>query len=815
MIFGAIPCLLLSVSLVTAAENDAQITIDAGDPGIRMSPQLWGIFFEEINFAGDGGIYAELVRNRAFEERRNPLSGWSVYKEDAECAITIDRDVRLNTIRKHALRVDVKSVDAGGGFGIVNSGYWGVPVKKGDTYSFSLFVKADNAFAGARLRVSLRDKKLEKMYAEKMLAPLTTKWQEITCTLVPDATDFDGRLALAAGGKKSGTFWINLASLFPPTWKNQPNGLRADLVQLLADLKPSFFRFPGGCFAEGRTLQDTFLFKETVGSIEKRKGRPCFWGYRSTDGLGYYEYLRLAEDLGADPIFCINPGGNNGCSQVVPMAEMEPWFQTAVDAVEFAIGSPESTWGAKRAAMGHPKPFHFSTFYLQIGNETEFSYEAYTERFRKYRARVKAAFPEDNVKIIADSWGMKHRQTVDTFAIDYHRYMSWRDAINGRDQYDNLPRGKPYVFKGEYATRSGSGILQALSEAVYMMGLEENSDEVVFASYAPLFANVNGTQWRPDLIYFDNHRSMGTISYWVQQMFSAHRGTRLLPVKVEEIRQKEKKAKPPAGSIGIGSWDTEVMYKDIRVVSNGKTVFTADTSDADKWKTLNGRWEFTPDGIHQKAREIDCRAWIPGKSWSSYKLQLKAKKIRGAEGFLIMVHVKDGMEYVWANLGGWGNSRHAFERATGGAKSQSSGQNGRIERGRWYDITVDVDGNDVACFVDGRRVLKTDLGKLDGEVTNNIYANACTGETPDALLVRVVNIAEEPKTVTLSLREAGTLKSAGEAVTLHAASRDAKQSLEAPLRYSPRKTRINGVAARFTYTFKPCSFTILKLKREE
>jgi alpha-L-arabinofuranosidase len=704
----------------------------------------------------------------------------------------------------------VRSVEQGGTLGVVNSGYWGVPIQKGDSYSFSLFVKGDDRFAGSSLKVSLRDEALETIYAEEALSDVGTDWQKKTCRLVPGTTDWNGRLVISAAD--AGVFWLSVVSLFPPTWKNQPNGLRPDLVQLLADLKPSFFRFPGGCFAEGRTLEDTFLFKETIGPIEQRKGRPCFWGYHSSDGLGYYEYLRLAEDLGADPIFCINPGANNGARQVIAMEDMEPWYQKAVDAVEFAIGAPDSRWGSKRAAMGHTEPFSCRTFYLQVGNETEFSYEAYVERFKVYRERVKAAFPGDQVKVLADSWGMKHRQTVDTYAIDYHRYMSWQDAVHGRDQYDDLPRGRPYVFKGEYATRSGSGILQALSEAVYMMGLEENSDEVVLAAYAPLFANVNGTQWKPDLIYFDNHRSMGTISYWVQQMFSAHRGDRLLPLELEEVRTSPEEEPTLTGSIGVGSWSTRVEYKDIRVVSGGKTVLEADVSDREQWQTLNGTWEFNDDVLRQTSRAEDCRAWVQGKTWSQYQLHLKARKTGGAEGFLVLFHVRNTEDYVWANLGGWGNSQHAIERADGGSKVQSRRVRGRIETGRWYDIRIDVDGNDIECLLDGDVVCTADLGRMRRTVTDDLYANASLDEAAGEILVRVVNLAEEPKRVSLSFSGLTGLQDEATVITLHAEDRSASQSLEDPLRYRPETEVLRGLDRAFDHEFKPCSFTILRLK---
>jgi alpha-L-arabinofuranosidase len=334
----------------------------------------------------------------------------------------------------------------------------------------------------------------------------------------------------------------------------------------------------------------------------------------------------------------------------------------------------------------------------------------------------------------------------------------------------------------------------------------------VLAAYAPLFANVNGTQWRPDLIYFDNHRSMGTISYWVQQMFSAHRGDRLLPLKLDEVRDSPEERATLSGSIGVGSWSTRVEYKDIRVVSGGRTVFEADVSDRDQWQTLNGTWEFGDGVLRQTSRAQDCRAWVKGKTWSQYQLHLKARKTGGAEGFLVMFHVKNTGDYVWANFGGWGNSQHAVERADGGSKVQSRRVRGSIETGRWYDIRIDIDGNDIECHLDNEVVCTANLGRMQRVVTDNLYANASLDETAGEIIVRVVNIAEESKRVSLSFSGVTGLRDEATAITLYAEDRSASQSLEEPLRYSPETTVIRGVSRAFDHEFKPCSLTILRLK---
>ncbi len=812
----ALSILLAAVGVVRAAEGtpDAVIKVDAGKPGIHISNTLWGIFFEEINFAGDGGLYAELVRHRNFEGEK-ALEGWSLKLDDAEGKMQLDPEVRMNDARHQSLQVNVESVKPGGTVNVVNGGYWGVPVRDGEKYSYSISVKGGERFAGKRLKVSLRNQTLDRVYAEAELGAATTDWQKLSGTLVPKGTDNNGRLVVTADD--AGEFWLGVVSLFPPTYRDQPNGLRPDLMNLLVELKPSFLRFPGGCYVEGKTLDDAFRFEPTIGPPEERKGRDGFWGYYSTDGLGYFEYLRLAEDLGADPIFCLNPGGNNGANQRVPLDELDPWLQEAVDAIEFAIGSADSEWGAKRAAMGHPDPFNFKTFYLQIGNETEFGPRDYRQRFAAFRDRVKKAYPGENVQIIADSWGVGRGQEVETFAIDNHEYPSWGRAIADRDVHDDSPRGEPFIFEGEYASRSGSGILQALSEAVFMMGLEENGDEVKLASYAPLFGNVNGCQWHPDLIYFDNHRAIGTISYYVQKMYSQNRGDRLLSVTVKQQPSSERdQQEQMAGSVGFATWSTESEFKDLKVVADGKTVYEnelSDPADVADWDSNSvSQWSIRDGVLRQSLHSADCRIWLPGQKWSKYQVHAKARKIDGAEGFMVMVQVKDDGNYAWVNFGGWGNTQHGIERADGGAKLGGRNVDGSIDTDRWYDVLVEVDGTKIVGSLDGKKIVETDLSRLNERPEYDVYASAVTDASGD-VLVRVVNLAEEPKLVKLSIDGADNLSGKGTAITLAADNRKATQSLDDPLRYTPETSELDGVSSEFEREFPPCSFTILRLER--
>ena len=340
---------------------------------------------------------------------------------------------------------------------------------------------------------------------------------------------------------------------------------------------------------------------------------------------------------------------------------------------------------------------------------------------------------------------------------------------------------------------------------------------MILAAYAPLFGNVNRCQWHPNLIYFDNRRSMGTISYYVQQMFSQHRGNRLLPVSVKQQRsQSAVEGEQMSGSIGVATWSTEAEFDDLRVVVDGKTVYENDFSNetdvADWMSNRSGRWAVVDGVLRQSGREQDARLWLREKNWSKYTLHLRARKRGGAEGFLVMFHVENAMDWTWANFAGWGNTQHAFERSEGGAKLLGNRRPGSVETDHWYDIQVGVDGTNVVAKLDGQTLLQDGLADINEEPDYNIYASAVTDEAADEVVVRVVNIAESTKHVTL-LIDGREFSGDGTAITLAAESRSASQSLDDPLRYSPRTTQLDGVSREFTREVPSCSFTILRLKQ--
>ncbi|MBV5315062.1 MAG: hypothetical protein JZU47_17295 [Prolixibacteraceae bacterium] len=516
-------------------------TIDASQTGIAISPRLYGIFFEEINHAGEGGLYAEMVQNRDFEitsipagsnmggnlvrtkdgwqERKvfgNELHGWSFLSEGGAAGdIRLQHDHPLNGKNPASMRLIVTK--AGSRSGVYNSGFWGMNFMQGETYNLAFYARTSGN-KKLDVTVSLESPNGNRIYAEKKMAKVGGDWQKYECQLVPTASDNLGRLALTIS--QPDTLWLDVVSLFPQkTYMNRPNGLRADIVQMLAGLKPAFVRFPGGAIVGGMNLDNRIQWKNSIGDISQRKGTMNLWGYYTTNGLGYHEYLQLCEDLKADALWVCNPGfsDNYRKAQYCKPEEVQLYVQEALDALEYALGPVDSEWGAKRAANGHPVPFPLK--YIEIGNEA--SGEVYRTNYKLFYDAIRPKYPQ--VKIISNYRSIPGGVVE---IRDDHKYGSPESFIKAFNQYDNADRKGPEIYVGEYGCTDGVGqgnLKGALAEAVYLMGLEKNSNIVTMSSYAPLFFHVNDNAWPVNMIGFDNQSVFGRTSYWVNRMMAENR----------------------------------------------------------------------------------------------------------------------------------------------------------------------------------------------------------------------------------------------------------------------------------------------------
>jgi len=542
---------LLRAQLANTQSNT--ITVQVDRPGAAIAPTMFGLFFEDINFGADGGLYPERIKNKSFEFP-DPMMGWRrVARGDAKGTLQVyDAGSRVSAANSHYLRIKVDV--PGGGFGVTNEGFRGIGLQKGAEYAFSIRARSVGG-ATAGLRVEVEDADGKKL-GEAQITGLTPAWKTLAAAIVPSETSGKARLNLLVEGQ--GAVDVDLISLYPKeTWKNRPNGLRADLVKLLAEMKPGFLRFPGGCIVEGRHLETRYQWKTTIGELTDRRLIVNRWNtefrhrptpdYYQSFGLGYYEYFLLSEDIGAEPMPILNCGMacqfNSG--ELAPLDDLDHYIQDALDLIEFANGSVATAWGRKRAAMGHPAPFNLKM--IGVGNEQWGP--QYVERYERFAKAIKAKYPKITLITSAGPfagderfhylWGEMRRLKADI--VDEHYYMPPKWFRDNVGRYDDYPRTGPKVFAGEYAAQSSGGGGRpenrnnwecALSEAAFITGLERNADVVTMSSYAPLFAHVDAWQWTPNLIWFDNLRSYGTPNYYVQKLFSVNRGARVLPVQL-------------------------------------------------------------------------------------------------------------------------------------------------------------------------------------------------------------------------------------------------------------------------------------------
>ncbi len=547
---------LLFASLVSL--HAATVTVAVDQPGAPINPAMWGVFFEDINFGADGGLYAELVKNRGFEFPE-ALMGWrklSPSKAKGELAIRSEHPFAAKN--PHYVRVHSEGTDL---FGLANEGFRGIGLRTGEAYDFSVRVRRIAGTPKLTVRLYGGD---GTVLESVDLQDFTGDWQKYSATLHPQATDAKAWLAVLVDGP--GTLDLDFVSLFPHnTWKNRTGGLRADMVQALADMRPGFLRFPGGCIVEGSTLDRRYQWKNTLGPVEERPLLINRWNYEflhrpapdyfQSFGLGFFEYFQLCEDIGAQPLPILNCGMacqfNSG--ELCPLDQLDTYIQDTLDLIEFANGPATSVWGAKRVALGHPAPFNMKL--LGIGNE-QWGPE-YIERYAKFAQVLKTKHPEialvsaagpspddDRFKFLWPKLRELHADIVDE-----HSYARPAWFLDNTHRYDSYDRHGPKVFMGEYAAQSDRTVSVknrnnfecALAEAAFLTGLERNAEVVRMASYAPLFAHVDAWQWTPNLLWTDNLRTLRTPNYHVQSLFAQNRGDRILPVTLASLNPAEEK----------------------------------------------------------------------------------------------------------------------------------------------------------------------------------------------------------------------------------------------------------------------------------
>jgi alpha-N-arabinofuranosidase len=517
------PC-LLGQQTEPAIPAELQIRVDK--PIAKISPTLYGLMTEEINYSYDGGLYGELVRNRAFRDNPRHLPSWSLAQYgNAISTMDLDRNTGPSKALPLSLKVQVEKADAADPTGVKNSGFWGFPVRPNTTYQGSFYAKAENASIGP-VTVSLVDDNTGKDLATANVSSLGTYWQLHSFTLQTAAVKTSAASHLILTVEHPGTIWFALVSLFPPTYKHRQNGNRIDLMERMAAMKPAFLRFPGGNYLEGDHIAERYEWKKTIGPLVDRPTHPSPWRYHSSDGMGLLEFLEWCEDLNMQPVLAVYAGYSMAQEHVTPGPDLDPYVQDALDEIEYVTGDASTRWGGERVKNGHPAPFALN--FVEIGNEDFFDKSgSYEGRYSQFYSAIKKKYPQLQLIATMPLKGMKPD------VVDDHFYRRPEEFFDDAHHYDKTDRNGPKIFVGEWATREGSptpNFVAALADSAWMTGMERNSDIVIMASYAPLFVNVNpgGMQWETDLIGYDTLNSYGSPSYYAQVMFGNHLGNEVL-----------------------------------------------------------------------------------------------------------------------------------------------------------------------------------------------------------------------------------------------------------------------------------------------
>lgn len=702
---------------------------------------LFGIFFEDINHAADGGLYAELVQNRSFEFASidNPsyhgMTGWEILgdKEDIKCSV-MEGDA-VSTANPHYLHIEVSGADrkANGMTGVRNVGFGdGMFFEEGKRYLFSCYARCGETKSGI-VTVSMMGAQKEVLVQQTFT--VTGQWKQQKLIFEAPTTEQKGSLALTVS--KAAEIDLDFVSLFPEdTFFHRENGLRRDLAEALRDLKPRFMRFPGGCLVHDGSLDENardsmYRWKKTVGSLIDRPARRSNWNYNQTLGLGYYEYFLFCEDIKAKPVPILPAAYNPHRQQMVPLDQLQPWIEDALDLIEFANGDVTTKWGALRSLLGHAEPFHLE--YIGIGNEEVG--EGFTERFPCFVEAIRKKYPE--IKIIGSSgpfcagseyergWHCARKTNADI--VDEHYYMAPEWFLANMHRYDKFDLNGPKVFLGEYAARSNKSD-SALTEAAYMVQLQNAAGRVQMACYAPLLCHKAYENWKPDLIWFSNDRICKTVNYEVQKLFMNHQGDVLVPCRLETQQAAERVVDQQArtrGGICLMGNHASVRFTSI-VIEN------EDTGEIIKH----------PDIVQEAEEKTSPLIPFSDKETEGkhYTIQFQAQELEGERGFLIYFAWKDEKNRLCWELGGWQNQDSFLVEEIGGRRIDHTQCAFSVEKNRIYNLKIHVAGEKVEFFIDGELLQKATLSPVEKEP---LYVTASREEDTGDIILKAVNLREE------------------------------------------------------------------------
>lgn len=754
---------------------------------------LYGIFFEDLNHAADGGLYAEMVQNRSFEfcavdnPSYHPLMAWEkIEKKYSRMQWWIQDSHPYSRRNPHYLVCEI--FETGMGAGVRNTGFTpGMYLQKGEKYRFSCLAATDGR-GELPLRIVLENDEGRNLGQADIVVSNGTVWNHYEAEITAQETTTAGNLSIYI--EAVGRLYLDMVSLFPQkTFMQQRNGLRADIATLLADLKPRFMRFPGGCLVHDGSINaedrdSLYRWKNTIGVLEERPARRNNWGYNQTLGLGYYEYFCFCEEIGAKPLPVLPAGYDPHHQRKVPFDQLDEWIQEALDLISFANDDASAQWGRIRCELGHPEPFGLE--YIGIGNEEVG--EGFFERYPYFHKAIKEKYPD--IQIIASSgpfaaggeyekgWNCARRNHADL--VDEHYYMAPEWFLANHHRYDSFDEKDPRVFLGEYASW-GNTWYNALIEASYMTGMERNSEKVGLACYAPLLCNVNYINWKPDMIWFDNHQAYGTANYYVQKLFMNHQGDDRIELEMTGIDDSVTIQDDPKGGFGLRTEpDTVVRYSQIMI---------EDIQNGTIWK--DSEVYFVGDNVEQyisadpDARVVTEDILLHTVESDHYIITVKGEMLYGRRGFMLQYGNRDEKNrYQW-EIGGWQNMDSALTQDIAGRNSCLTQSSFTVAADREYELKLEIEGRHLRAYIDGELIHEIHHALVKIEP---LYTAASIDRQSGDVIVKLVNVQKRPIDTVLHME--GIEQAKGTAYIMSGFALEDENSFAEPLKVSPREEEI-------------------------
>ena len=754
---------------------------------------LYGIFFEDLNHAADGGLYAEMVQNRSFEfcavdnPSYHPLMAWEkIEKKYSRMQWWIQDSHPYSRRNPHYLVCEI--FETGMGAGVRNTGFTpGMYLQKGEKYRFSCLAATDGR-GELPLRLVLENDEGRNLGQADIVVSNGTVWNHYEAEITAQEITTAGNLSIYI--EAVGRLYLDMVSLFPQkTFMQQRNGLRADIATLLADLKPRFMRFPGGCLVHDGSINaedrdSLYRWKNTIGVLEERPARRNNWGYNQTLGLGYYEYFCFCEEIGAKPLPVLPAGYDPHHQRKVPFDQLDEWIQEALDLISFANDDASAQWGRIRCELGHPEPFGLE--YIGIGNEEVG--EGFFERYPYFHKAIKEKYPD--IQIIASSgpfaaggeyekgWNCARRNHADL--VDEHYYMAPEWFLANHHRYDSFDENGPKVFLGEYASW-GNTWYNALTEASYMTGMERNSEKVGLACYAPLLCNVNYINWKPDMIWFDNHQAYGTANYYVQKLFMNHQGDDRIELEMTGIDDSVTIQDDPKGGFGLRTEpDTVVRYSQIMI---------EDIQNGTIWK--DSEVYFVGDNVEQyisadpDARVVTEDILLHTVESDHYIITVKGEMLYGRRGFMLQYGNRDEKNrYQW-EIGGWQNMDSALTQDIAGRNSCLTQSSFTVAADREYELKLEIEGRHLRAYIDGELIHEIHHAPVKIEP---LYTAASIDRQSGDVIVKLVNVQKRPIDTVLHME--GIEQAKGTAYIMSGFALKDENSFAEPLKVSPREEEI-------------------------